>query len=381
MRSMNVLGELSPQQFINDIWQQRAHVFRQVISESEGLIDGDELAALACDTQIESRFIFSNADETQWQVEHGPFPEERFEDLPDSRWTLMVQSVDHWLPEMHELLGHFNFLPRWRVDDILATYACNGGGVGPHFDYYDVFLIQAQGRRKWRIGQHCDENSALQNNSDVKLLENFEGVEEFILEPGDMLYIPPKYAHWGTAIGDDCITLSVGFRAPSEADMHTELAIERGGSEDKRFEDTPHSIDADPYCINEAAIAQIGELVATPQAGAEKITASFAKLVTEPRHLGIIQADENTVSNRELEAFSKQTNHFTIELDAACRCAYIDNGDQADLYLNGECYAVSLNFAQQFCKQSIAPQLLSDSRYQTLLADWLKRGFIYSEAE
>lgn len=373
---MNMLGGMDQRAFIRDIWQQRCHVFRQVLCNDEDLVDGDELAALACDTQVESRLVFCDTQETQWHTEHGPFPEERFEDLPPSHWTLMVQSVDQWLPPMHDLLTAFNFLPRWRLDDILATYACDGGGVGPHFDYYDVFLIQAQGRRRWRIGQYCDSNTLLQANTDLKLIDNFEACEEFILEAGDMLYIPPRWAHWGSAIGDDCITLSVGFRAPSAADLYEALGLPiKDDNEDHRYRDTAASIATDPYCINDAAIAHATALLEGLHTN--DAARALAQHVTEARNLNIIEVEDNTPNKTELAALIASETELNINVDAACRCAYVLQGENADLYINGIAIRVSAAFAKAFCKQRIACSLLHDEAAQGLMLECLENGYIY----
>ncbi|MBK8289148.1 MAG: hypothetical protein IPK95_11375 [Cellvibrionales bacterium] len=153
----------------------------------------------------------SDAQQTDWQCEQGPFKAKRFKTLPPSHWTLLVQSVDQWIPEIQALLAQFDFLPRWRLDDIMISYATDGGGVGPHFDYYDVFLLQASGKRRWQVGQRCDENSALRDNDKIKLLKDFHTEADYTLATGDMLYLPAGVAHWGTAVGDDCITISIGF--------------------------------------------------------------------------------------------------------------------------------------------------------------------------
>ena len=173
---------------------------------------------------MESRLV-SNGDATApWPVRFGPFSEQDFARLPKTDWTLLVQAVDLWCPEVAELYAHFDFLPRWRTDDIMASYAAQGGSVGP-FDQYDVFLIQIAGHRRWQIGTVCDDKTPLVEGTELQIIDKFEAVDEWVLGPGDMLYLPPGVAHWGVA-QDACMTFSLGFRSPLLSDMLSDLAVE-----------------------------------------------------------------------------------------------------------------------------------------------------------
>ena len=209
------LQNFDPQWFLDQVWQRKALLLKAALPDYECPLDGNDLAGLACEDGVDSRIILEK--DGGWELRNGPFNEEDFSALPASNWTLLVQSVDHYLPELSELLAQFRFIPRWRTEDIMVSYACDGGNVGPHFDQYDVFLVQGSGRRRWKIGAHCSADTAISNHSGLRLLQDFTAEEEYLLEAGDVLYVPPGVAHWGVAEGDDCITLSVGFRAPSEA--------------------------------------------------------------------------------------------------------------------------------------------------------------------
>lgn len=178
----------------------------------------DELAGLACEEDAQARLVMSSKG--QWKVEHGPFAESRFAKLPKKDWALLVQGVNHFLPEATELLQQFNFIPTARLDDLMVSFAPDGGGVGPHFDSYDVFLIQGSGQRLWRISDQ--EDQSLVEGAPLRILRHFDTCREWVLEPGDMLYLPPCYAHWGIALGD-CMTYSVGFRAPSAQELGTQF--------------------------------------------------------------------------------------------------------------------------------------------------------------
>jgi len=213
---------LDIEDFLANYWQQSPLLLRNALTSID-LINGDELAGLSMEPDIESRIIIGNADAENWQLKQGPFNENTFADLPEKDWTLLVQAVDHWIPEVRELLSEFNFLPTWRLDDIMVSFAVEGGGVGPHFDQYDVFLIQLEGRRLWKSGQLCDENTEVVDKLPVKILTEFDEQESWIMKPGDMLYLPPGVAHWGVAL-ENSTTISVGFRAPS----HTETISDFG---------------------------------------------------------------------------------------------------------------------------------------------------------
>ena len=175
--------------------------------------DADTLAGLALEEGVEARII-QGAGNGPWQLQQGPLEESVFDRLGEENWTLLVQSVDHFLTDTSLLLDSFSFLPNWRLEDIMMSYAAKGGSVGPHFDRYDVFLIQAAGTRRWQIGDVCDDSSPRQPHPDLKLLADMSVREEFVARPGDVLYLPPGVAHHGVAEDSDCLTWSVGFRAP-----------------------------------------------------------------------------------------------------------------------------------------------------------------------
>lgn len=214
--SLRRFGTLTPQQFLRDYWQQRPLFVKNAVPEIADLMDGGDLAGLALDEHAESRIVLQHADGS-WELRRGPFKEKTFKTLPKENWTLLVQAVDHFLPDAAELLDRFNFLPHWRIDDLMVSYAVAGGGVGPHYDSYDVFLIQGIGTRLWRIGSTAGEQDLLPH-PDLRILKKMAVTQEFVCEPGDLLYLPPHLAHWGIAQGE-CMTYSVGFRTPSDREL------------------------------------------------------------------------------------------------------------------------------------------------------------------
>jgi 50S ribosomal protein L16 3-hydroxylase len=226
---------MDARQFLRDYWQKRPLLIRAAFPAAGPLCNRADLFALARNPDVESRLVLERAGDYPWQVQHGPFSAARMRRLPASRWSLLVQGVNfHW-PRAAALLEEFSFIPNWRVDDLMVSYAVDKGGVGPHLDSYDVFLLQASGRRRWRIsGRHYGE-SDLVPGLDLRILGNFRPSREWLLEPGDMLYLPPGVAHHGIAVGES-ITCSIGFRAPSSSELLGAL-LDSEGIKESRIED------------------------------------------------------------------------------------------------------------------------------------------------
>jgi 50S ribosomal protein L16 3-hydroxylase len=306
-----ILGDISAEHFLADYWQKKPLLVRGAISDFEPPIAGDELAGLALESEVESRLIVGS----DWHMTEGPLTEAQFAGLPEKQWTLLVQAVDLWIPEVSTLLDRFRFLPPWRIDDIMVSYAADGGGVGPHFDYYDVFLLQGSGRRKWQIGQTCDHNNALVDHPNLKILAEFSVTDEWILEPGDMLYIPPRVAHWGTAIGA-CTTFSIGFRAPSATEMLDDLATDllSRGSEPTFLTDPPLTPQMANDNIDPAYIKQIRALLLETLNDETMLTEWFAQYMTQPKYPMLLDetGEKRTASVRHSATATEpqSTKHF-----------------------------------------------------------------------
>ena len=213
-----LLGGLSPAQFMKRYWHKKPLLIRQAIPGMQPLLERNELMDLAARDDVQSRLVIQQGDAAKqpWRLRHGPFTRRSLPPLKQAGWTLLVQSVDLLDTRVQDLREQFRFVPDARLDDVMISYASDGGGVGPHFDSYDVFLLQAQGQRRWRIGRQKDLR--LQEGMPLKILADFTPEQEFVLEAGDMLYLPPRYAHDGVAQGE-CMTYSIGFRAPDQVEL------------------------------------------------------------------------------------------------------------------------------------------------------------------
>jgi 50S ribosomal protein L16 3-hydroxylase len=278
-----LLGGLSPTLFMKRHWQKKPLLVRQAIPGFQALLPPRELFALAERNDVESRLVVQEGP--AWRLQRGPLRRRALPPLKQPRWTLLVQGVDLHHAAAHELLHRFDFVPAARLDDLMISYATDGGGVGPHFDSYDVFLLQAQGRRRWRIGRQPDLQ--LQEGVPLKILAHFEPEEEFVLEPGDMLYLPPRYAHDGIAEGE-CQTYSIGFRAPAQAELARELlqriadeAAEEGAQ--RLYQDAAQPATAAPGAIPDAMRDFARAAVAAALKDASGLDRALGEYLTEPK--------------------------------------------------------------------------------------------------
>lgn len=262
-RPGRLLG-MSPSRFLEHYWQKRPLLVRQALPGFRSPISAEDLAGLACEEGTLGRLIVHDPGRDDWQVETGPFAESRFASLPEKNWTLLVQDVDKWDPEVAAILDHFRFLPDWRLDDIMVSYAAPGGSVGAHIDQYDVFLLQASGQRHWMIDERPDPGAAFRPDQELKLLARFQPSHEWLLEPGDMLYLPPGIPHHGVASGEGrCLTWSVGLRAPSVAEMAADFASQVAARlpDSWRYTDPDLTPARDPGRIDAKALARVRALL------------------------------------------------------------------------------------------------------------------------
>lgn len=218
MQNLQVLGGISAAEFFAEYWQKKPLLVKNALPEVKGLLVPDDILELAQEEGVTARLLTQQgAQNEQWRVKNSPLTAKDFKKLPPL-WTLLVQALDHFSPDIAQLWQHFNFIPQWRRDDIMVSYAPKGGSVGRHFDQYDVFLVQAYGKRRWQLGQYCTPDCELIPNQPLRLLPDMNVDFDEILEPGDLLYVPPTLSHYGVA-EDNCLTLSFGFRMPDRTQL------------------------------------------------------------------------------------------------------------------------------------------------------------------
>ena len=281
--ALPLLGGLSPAQFMRRHWQKTPLLVRQALPGVAAPLSRRELFALAADDAVEARLVVQSGK--GWSLRHGPLPRRALPPLAQPGWTLLVQGLDLHLQAAHELLSRFRFVPDARLDDLMLSYASDGGGVGPHLDSYDVFLIQVHGRRRWRIGRAGDRSFV--DGLPLKILRHFEPEHEWLLAPGDLLYLPPLWAHDGVAVGE-CMTASVGFRAPGPAELARELMARlaqdvQAAPGERIYADAAQPATATPAAIPPALQAFAAQAVQGALRDPQALARCLGEWLTEPK--------------------------------------------------------------------------------------------------
>lgn len=332
-------NSLSTNDFLQEYWQKKPLLLRQVWPDFRSPIDAELLAGMACEPDYESRIILEHSGQSPWELRYGPFNDEDFAQLPDTHWTLLVQDVDKYVPEVAALLEAFQFIPNWRIDDIMISYAAPHGSVGPHQDAYDVFLVQGEGRRRWQISMLDNDQPALRTDTDLRILSQFEPQQEWILEPGDCLYLPPGVAHFGVAM-EECMTFSIGFRAPTARELiggYLEFAIERT-EEHIRYQDSDLTIQHNAGEISTQSIAKVTALLQQNLSlTQDTITQWFGRFITEPKPHFELEPPEHPIDNPTLlKALIDGQRLLRSEL-VRCSFSALNNG-QILLFMDGQHY-------------------------------------------
>ena len=327
---LKLLNQLTPEQFLAEYWQKKPLLIRQAIPSFSGLLTPDELAGLACEDEVQSRLV--QLTEGQWQVTHGPMSESTFKRLPEKDWTLLVQGVNHYLPEAADLLAQFRFIPHARLDDLMVSYAPDGGGVGPHLDSYDVFLLQGSGKRHWKISQQTD--FTMIENAPLRILKHFETEQEWVLEAGDMLYLPPQIAHWGVAVGDDCMTYSIGFRAPKTQELAHEFLhylqdqLQLFGI----YADADLTVQSHPAEISRSMVDKVHQSLQAITWQPQQVGDFLGRYLTEPKAHIVFDPPKKM----SLKLFSQHLNQEALYLSLPSQMLFW----QDRFYLNGESLTV-----------------------------------------
>ncbi|MBT2337405.1 cupin domain-containing protein [Variovorax paradoxus] len=373
-----LLGGLSAAQFMRRHWQKKPLLVRQAIPAMVPPIERSALFALAEREDVESRLI--RHGKAGWTLKHGPLARRALPPLSQPAWTLLVQGVDLHHDGVHALLQQFRFLPDARLDDLMISYASDQGGVGAHFDSYDVFLLQAQGTRRWSIGKQSDLR--LQQGVPLKILENFEPEQSFVLEPGDMLYLPPRYAHDGAAVGDDCMTCSIGLRSSAAGELGADLlarmaqsyaeALEDAGpAELARYRDpTQPAVDA-PAAMPAALQAFARKAIDAALRDRDAIDRALGESLTEPK-ANVWFDQDGAEAPGVLHA---------VALDRRTRMLY----DARHLYINGESFraggADATLMRRLADRRALGPRELARASdgARALLAEWCQAGWAHAK--
>ncbi|MBA4502087.1 cupin domain-containing protein [Marinobacterium marinum] len=373
-------GDLSAEQFLREYWQKKPLLIRNAFPDFTPCISADELAGLACEEDIESRLIETDVTDGTWALEHGPFSEERFSRLGNKPWTLLVQAVDHWVPEVAPLMQAFNFIPQWRRDDLMISYASDGGGVGPHYDNYDVFLLQAEGVRRWEFGGLFGEESPRRDDTPVMILPEWQAEQSADLNPGDMLYLPPRVGHNGVGVGDGCMTWSIGFRAPSQNEVLQGFtqALCDGLSSDLRYEDKDLQLQTQPGEIDASAIKRVHAIIQQHLNDTDALTRWFGCSMTEPKYPDLAGNDEPYTLAELHEALEAGAE---IQANEGSRFAFVNQEHPVViLFADGHAFELYAPAAKEFALQLCAQEALfiqRDEAAETLLLQLLNQGSLY----
>ncbi|MCK8641161.1 cupin domain-containing protein [Acinetobacter schindleri] len=342
---LDVLGGITAEQFLAEYWQKKPLLVRNAMPEIAGLLEPDDVMELALDENVTARLIKQkDRDPNQWSVKSSPLLKADFQKMP-KLWTLLVQAVDHYSFDLSELWKKFPFIPQWRRDDIMVSYAPQGGSVGKHFDFYDVFLVQGYGQRRWQLGQMCNAETELVPGQPLKLLPEMDVNFDEVLAPGDLLYVPPGLSHYGVA-EDDCLTFSFGFRMPNVSDMMDRVGDKFAENEVLRNPLTDIIRDQ----ISAAGEVTTNELEYLKSKIMEQLHNSnvledaIMSLMSEPKYPeNIPEAEE--IGTGDLEEALDQG--YSIMLEPASRLLYTEEDDEILFWGNGEGLCVSEAFAEK----------------------------------
>jgi 50S ribosomal protein L16 3-hydroxylase len=328
--NLTLLGGLSVKEFLRDYWQKKPLLIRQAIPGFSGLLSPKQLITLSCNPDAQSRLV--TYSQKRWELHHGPFKTSDFSKLSKTQWSVLVQGVNHSLPQAEELLKRFNFIPHSRLDDLMVSYAPKAGGVGPHFDSYDVFLLQGSGHRRWQISEQLDQT--LVEGAPLRILKHFKKEQEWVLAPGDMLYLPPHCAHNGIA-EDDCMTYSIGFRTPSYQELGEQFLIHLQDNLclDGMYADPDLKTQTHPSEISAQMLRQVEKAIKQIKWETSDVASFLGRYLSEPKSHIFFDPPEKSLS---LTGFQKvlKSNGIKLNLKTQMLC------HQQSVFINGDEHTV-----------------------------------------
>lgn len=372
--NLTLLGGLSVKKFLLEYWQKKPLLIRQAIPGFKGLLSPQQLKRLACSPDTQARLVEHKRG--QWQLHHGPFDEKDFSSLKKSEWTILVQGVNHILSEASELLNQFNFIPHTRLDDLMVSYAPKKGGVGPHFDSYDVFLLQGLGHRRWQISAQKDKS--LIPDAPLRILQNFTPEHDWILEPGDMLYLPPHWAHNGIA-EDDCMTYSIGFRTPSYQELGEQFLVylQDNLCVDGMYADPDLKHQKHPSEISAEMLKQVEHAINQIKWGKSDIANFLGGYLSEPKPHIFFESPEKALTLKKFLLAIKK-HGISLDLKTLMLC------HKDAVFINGEMHSVD-KFDYQILRELADNRKLeqhdtTSTTMQNLLYQWYTSGYVIPNA-
>lgn len=388
---MKSLENFNTETFLKEYWQKKPLLIKAGLSPAMFQLSPDELASMALEEDIESRLITGNVEQG-FELHHGPLEENRFSELPEKDWTLLVQAVDHWVPEVTALKDYFSFIPNWRIDDVMVSYATPGGSVGPHYDNYDVFLIQGLGKREWRLGQQCSKKTKRRKDQPLTLIEDFQEQQRHILSPGDILYLPPSLAHWGIALASDddhCMTYSVGFRAPSYRDIlshYCDHLLDKL-DEQHRYQDPQLNPTTATAEIPATALGQLSSIIENMLGDKAAQTEWFGRFMTEPKYPDLHQEEEQDYQFSDIAELLKEG--ALCFKNPSSRFAYHFSDNRFHLFVDGDYHPSAIDdkeWLEKLCNQSYITALDIDPmglsfNLKNLLCSLFNKGCLYFHSD
>ena len=346
----NPLGDISRETFMEEYWQKKPLLIRQAFADFKSPITAEELAGLACEEEVNSRIVMEKDGEHPWFPIFGPMSDEVYASMPETHWTLVVNDLEKYLPELSWIVDRFRFIPEWRLDDLMISYAADAGSVGPHIDLYDVFILQGEGRRRWQINTRDVSEDNQIKATPLRIQKDFVADEEWIVEPGDMLYLPPGVSHHGVSLGES-LSYSIGFRATSHADIVNEFIghITQNLSPQLTYKDPDQTIQQYPNEIKQDALERVTEIFKQYlRPDHPELQRWFGRYVSDTKTDVITEPEDEIDSIEELQALAKAG---VLSRHTASRFAFVLNPENTLLFIDGEDYEVNAEFAKTLCKQ------------------------------